>query len=396
MDTPVIDADSHVWEPPTIWTDLLSERERVLAEDAFWHERRPDGTELTVVNGKAVRPMNRNRLNRYACFHPGATVESIAELDPNAHHEDTPGASDGVARLRDLDALGIDQQVVFPTLFAEQLPVVESPRAAVALARAYNDWAAGFASAAPERLHPVGVLPLQSIPGALDEIERVVARGFRAVLLRPSFHDGRFLNHSDYRPVWAAIADAGLVAAVHPSNGSTNPERTSAGPFVERVASALGVGHDVAASIAPIQDDMTAVIALCYYGHREDHPNLKLSLSHAGAAWFPLVLEKAETYLWLFPPGMIPVTLEPEELWLEQETLVTFDAWEDSVAVLWDPVYARVGAWGSRYPHHDATTPDEARDLLARHGVPPDAQAAMLAGNAARTYGLTVREPAPA
>jgi predicted TIM-barrel fold metal-dependent hydrolase len=391
----VVDADSHVYEPPSIWTKHLSKRERALTEDAFWHERGAHGTELTVVNGKAVRSLNRSALNRFACFRPGATVDSIAALDPNQPGDDTEGAADGAARLRDLDALGIDQQVVFPTLFAEHLPVVQSPHAAVVLARAYNDWVRELASVAPDRLHPVGILPLQSIPGALDEIERLADGGFHAVLFRPSFHDGRFLNHSDYNPVWDALSDAGLVACIHPSVGNTNPEFTSAGSFVERVAANLDIGYDVAPAIAPVQDNMSAVLALCYYGHREDRPGLKLALCHAGAAWFELALEKSETYLWLFPAGPVPVTLEPEELWLEQATLVVFDAWEDSVGIISD-LYGRVGAWGSRYPHHDATTPDEAIAMLERHHVDATAVGQMMGGNAARVFGLPVPEPANA
>jgi len=386
-DFPIVDADSHVWEPPEIWTRYLSEGERTLAEEAFWHERGPGGSELTVVNGRSVRSLSRSRLNRFTCWTPGATPESIGALDPAAPGPENPGVADAAARLRDLDALGIAQQIVFPTLFAEHFPVVESPRAAVALARAYNEWVAEFAAGGAGRLHPVGVLPLQSIPGALAEIERVAGRGFPAVFLRPSFHQGRFLNHSDYDPIWRAVSEAGLVACVHPSVGNTNPEFTSAGSFVERVAGNLGIGHDVAGSIAPVQDNMSAVLTLCYYGHREDHPDLKLALCHAGASWFELALEKAETYLWLFPPGPKPVTLEPEHLWLERETLVTFDAWEDAPALL-SEVYGQVAAWGSRYPQHDASSPDEALATLERNGVKPDLQARMLGGNAAAIYGL--------
>lgn len=383
---PVIDADSHVYEPPELWTAFLSEGERILAEQAFWHERGPEGTELTVVNGRPVRSLNRTRLNRFACFRPGETLESLGELDPSAASEDNPGAADAAARLRDLDALGIDQQIVYPTLFAEHLPVVESPRAAVALARAYNDWVSKLCSEGSGRLHPVAVLPLQSVPGTLAEIERVAGAGIGAVLMRPSFVAGRFLNHSDYDPVWKAIEEAGLVACIHPSVGNTNPEFTSAGAFIERVAGSLDIGHDVAGAIAPVQDNMAAVLALAYYGHLENHPKLRLSLSHAGASWFELALEKAETYLWLFP-GPLPVSLEPEKLWLERDTAVAFDAWEDSVGIL-SEVYGRAGVWGSRYPHHDASTPEEAIAMLERNEVSEGRIAAMMGGNAARIFGL--------
>jgi predicted TIM-barrel fold metal-dependent hydrolase len=382
-----LDANSSVWEPTSIWTEGLSSSERTLAEQAFWHERGARGSELTVVNGRAVRSLNRSPLNRYACWRPGDSPESIGARDPAAPGEDNPGAWDAAARLRDLDALGIAKQIVYPALFAEHLPVVESPRAAVALARAYNDWAASLAAAGEGRLLPVAVLPLQSIPGALAEIERAARAGFRGAMLRPSYVQGRFLNHSEYAPVWAALAETGLVACIYPSAGSTNPEFTSAGPFVERVARHLGIGHDVAGAIGPVQDAMTFVLALAYYGHLEDHPELKLCIAGAGASWFTLAVEKAETYLWLFPAGPIPVSLEPEELWFRAGRAVCFDAWEESIGVLADE-YADVGVFGSRYPRHDTATPAEAVAMLERNGAKPERIAQLMGGNAARLFGL--------
>jgi uncharacterized protein len=386
MATEVIDADSHVWEPAAIWTDYLADAERVLCEDAFFHDEGPGGTEVTVVNGRRVRNLNRSPINRFAAWQPGMTVDDVAALDPRSPPAIVAGARDPAARLADLDAMGVDRQIVFPTLFTEHLPVVESPVAATALARAYNDWVADFCSVAPDRLHPVGVLPLQSVPAALRELERLRDKGFRGVLLRPCAHQDRYLHFAEFAPLWRVLEETGLVACLHPSPGSTNPEFTSHGPFLERVAEPLGIGHDVAPAVAPVQDAMFAVLSLLYYGHLEDFPGVRLALLHAGASWLELALEKAETYLWLFP-GPISVSLEPEELWFERPTLVTFDAWEDSVAELHD-VYGSAVAWGSRYPHHDAHSPAEARALLDKAGVPAETVAAMLGGNAAARFGL--------
>jgi predicted TIM-barrel fold metal-dependent hydrolase len=47
-----------------------------------------------------------------------------------------------------------------------------------------------------------------------------------------------------------------------------------------------------------------------------------------------------------------------------------------------------VAAWGSRYPHHDASEPQEAITLCERYGLSPQAQAKLLGGNAARFFGL--------
>ena len=58
-------------------------------------------------------------------------MEDIGSLDPDTFQPLNPGASDPAARLADLDAMGVAQQVVFPTLFGEYLPQVLDEAAAV-------------------------------------------------------------------------------------------------------------------------------------------------------------------------------------------------------------------------------------------------------------------------
>src|SRR5207247_8904995 len=123
------------------------------------------------------------------------TPEQIGQLDPDQRHPITPGAQDPTARLRDMDTMGVERALLFPTLFAEYFPLVENPDAAWALARAYNDWLLDFAQADPRRLIPVAVLPLQAPSFALRELERVAQRGFGAVAIRPVFFEGRFPSH---------------------------------------------------------------------------------------------------------------------------------------------------------------------------------------------------------
>src|SRR5262249_46501565 len=113
---------------------------------------------------------------------------------------------------------------------------------------------------------------------------------------------------------------------------------------------------------------------------------LRLTFSHAGAAWVPLALEKAETYLWLFS-GIRDVSLEPEHVFFGRPSLVSFDSWETPVARMPD-VFGEVAAWGSRYPAHDAGTVEEARAMLAAHGVREASVAKYPGGNALRHLGL--------
>ena len=89
---------------------------------------------------------------------PGSTFDDPATFRPLA--EAQPGGSDPVARLADMDAEGIDQAVLYPTI-GLYFSAVADPAAAVALARAYNDWLAGYCAADPRRLFGAAMLPLQ-------------------------------------------------------------------------------------------------------------------------------------------------------------------------------------------------------------------------------------------
>ena len=49
----------------------------------------------------------------------GDRAGAVADLTASVAHETNPGASDPAARLADMDVLGIDHAVVYPTLFLE-------------------------------------------------------------------------------------------------------------------------------------------------------------------------------------------------------------------------------------------------------------------------------------
>jgi len=128
--------------------------------------------------------------------------DAIGALDPDVRHPAAAGASEPQARLADMDAMGVDQALLYPTWFAEGFFLVRDPDIAYALARAYNDWILDFCKAAPERLFAAAILPLQNMDFALEELQRVARLpSFRAVFIRPMFLEDRYLNHPYYDPL---------------------------------------------------------------------------------------------------------------------------------------------------------------------------------------------------
>src|SRR5262249_20945404 len=206
----VVDVDSHVWEPAAVWDKFLDRDYRVAARSAFFHDVDAHGIETTILNGRRARSLRRSGINRHACWRPGMTPDDIGRLDPEVPHPVTAGASDPAARLRDMDAMGVDRALLFPSLFAEHFPLVQNPDVARALARAYNDWLLDFAAADPRRLVPVAVLPMQAPSFAIRELERVAARGVKAAFVRPVFFEGRLPNHPSYDALWKRLEDLGI------------------------------------------------------------------------------------------------------------------------------------------------------------------------------------------
>ncbi len=402
----VFDGDSHLIEPAAVWETYLDPAYRQSARSAFWHDEGPV-TPVTVLNGRmaaelyqphaspvvATRqvypPHETAHVNipRHGVWHPGMTADDVAALDPDRRHPLNPGGSDPEARLRDMDAMGIDQALLFPTYFAEYFPLVENPDVARALARAYNDWAHELGQADPGRLFPAAVIPMQDINFAVAEAERAAGLGFKAAFIRPHYVQDQLPHHPYYYPLWRALEEAGMLFCSHPSWGINAREMDANAPFVERIAAYNGIGHAVAEVVAPVMDNGVFLIALMFEGLLEKFPNIKLYLAHSKATWLPLYLEKTEGYLWLSRQQQ-PVSLEPEQVFRSRSTLIAFDGGESSIWELYD-AFEDVAAWGSLYPNHDTRTATETIAELEHHRVPEAAIEKLMGGNTARVLGVS-------
>ena len=415
---PVFDSDTHVVEPKDLWERYLDPDYRALGKSALWREEGRFGSYLKV-NGRPVHDTGNRNIPRHAVWRPGMTWDDVGALDPAIVHPINEGAQDPKARLRDMDAMGVDQAFLYPTWFAEGFHLVEDPDAAYALARAYNDWIADFCSAAPGRLFAAAMLPLQNVDFALEELSRVSKTAcFRGVFIRPMFIDGRYFTHPSYDPLWGELEALGLVAAVHPSPGLWSPEWTSHGPFIEklhgRLAQAAGLlggipaaagggpeagggasggspspmGHPIAPILSYWLDNhMFVASALIGFTVMQRFPDMKVVVAHGKASWMEEVIEKMEASTRVIPLlHYYPVRTDPEKMWEEGHVVLGFDAEERLVQKL-PHVFGEKVVWGSRYPHHDTTSAWDAIDMLVSANVPERAIARMMGGNAAEQFG---------
>src|SRR5690606_5205281 len=126
--------------------------------------------------------------------------------------EDIPG------RLAHLDELGIETQVLYPTLYLR--PVSDDVPTELALTRAYNRWLADIWRQAGGRMRWVVIPPLRSpIDTIREELEFAKDSGACGIFLRGLEYD-RALGDPIMYPIYRLAGELDLAICIHSANGS--------------------------------------------------------------------------------------------------------------------------------------------------------------------------------
>jgi aminocarboxymuconate-semialdehyde decarboxylase len=144
------------------------------------------------------------------------------------------------------------------------------PQEGLRISRIQNESLARMAQAYPDKINAFGTVPLQDVDLAIKELKNLMQEpGFCGVEIAASVRDV-FVGDDRFRPFWAAAEEAGALVFIHP---------TSHGLGISGLADYYMwncVGN-------PLE---TAVVAaqMVLAGIMEEHPNLKVLLSHGGGA----------------------------------------------------------------------------------------------------------------
>ncbi len=182
----------------------------------------------------------------------------------------------GAGRIADMDAAGIDLQVLSAlTPGAQNLP---GP-AGVAYARRLNEWVAHeVIPAYPERFRAFATLPLSAPDAAPAELEHAVRNlGFLGAMTYGAV-DGKFLDHADFAPVLAKAEALGVPIYIHPnwaSPAAMDLYYNDVGdPLVGRVLSGAGYGWH--------QEVALQCLRMIVSGVFDRHPKLQIIVGHMG------------------------------------------------------------------------------------------------------------------
>jgi predicted TIM-barrel fold metal-dependent hydrolase len=192
----IIDADAHVLETERTWDYMLeaerSMRPRIVATPGDT----ASGGESWLVDGTTI-----------------GKARNVGHETPKESRE----MDDIQARLKHMDELEVDVQVLYPTIFLR--PFTRRPEVELAVTRSYNRWLVDIWKQAPERLRWVAVLPLLSMDKALAEARFAKENGACGIFMRGLEGDKR-VSDSYFFPLYEEAGRLGLPVCVHSATGS--------------------------------------------------------------------------------------------------------------------------------------------------------------------------------
>lgn len=384
VDLKVIDTDTHISEPPDLWTsrvpakwkDVVPHVERN-PETGYQHWRIGDywlmGTGFYAVAG-------------WKDFPPHGPVD----LDQEGVDA---GSWDPAERLRRMDQFGIYAQILYPNLigFETNQFIRLGHDVALACVEAYNDFQSEFASADPKRFVPITMVPFWDVEASVKEIERCTAMGHRGILFANKYEQIGLPPFFDphWDPIYATVQDLGLSVNFHVGfSSSTDGSAASMKQLLANFsapAAALGTAIGLMSNGESIAKIITS--GLC-----DRFPRVPFVSVESGFGFLPYLLESLDWH-WKGYGAARDHELLPSE-YFRRQCYGTF--WFETTTLPLLATYPDNFMFETDYPHPTSMSPGPASPAeqpnvhIAKHfaDVPEDITRKVLHGNAARIYHL--------
>ena len=315
----IIDVDQHLYEPRTLWADHI---------DPSWRD-----DALAIVDddlGHAWLTWAGRRVGAADVQIPGDTA-AIGELnrrrragEPANYVYDEALAADlwePRARVGRLDAMGVDEAVLFPNFgLLWERALSGSLGALTANMAAWNRWCATVVDEGSGRLHPVAHLTFRDPDWLGLQLQALDAAGVRLAMIAPAAVDGRPLSHPDFDELWDAFVDHGVTPVFHVADqprvldDAFYPDDDSFVPVIE--------------SVFLWAPPAIALTDLIVNGTLDRHPDLHLGIIELSSIWVPMYLLMLDGG-WDFTTTLnggapAPLSMRPSEYVARQVRVASF------------------------------------------------------------------------
>jgi uncharacterized protein len=383
---PVIDTDTHVVEPPDLWTSRMPEKYGDLVPHVKWDGN--EAEEAWFIGDQRVAPVG------------GAAQAGWSEYPPDhprRWQDADPATWDAKARLARMDEYGIFAQVLYPNvaLFNQTLlQSVDDKQLMLSYIQAYNDWQTDWSSADPDRLIPMTTLPFWDLDATLAEIDRCATNGHRGIVF--SQEPGNFglpsLVDRHWDPMWASAQEKHLPVNFHIASGDISLAESGGGMAeAGRHASYASMG------VSFFMGNARTIAQLTCGGICHRFPQLNFVSVESGIGWIPFALASLD---WQWKNCGVHVEhpeyeLLPSEFFKRQ--IYGCFWFEDATAL---SALQQLGPdnilYETDFPHPTSMSPGPASSAIAPNDyleqtfghLPEPTLRAILHDNAARLYNL--------
>lgn len=400
LEYPVFDADNHMYETTDAFTKYLPPEYEGIVK-------------YVQVNGRTKLAL-RNVISEYIpnpTFNkvapPGAQELEFRLKNPSSKHESKPGDKELLPppryiesdpgffnpadRLALMNEQNVDRAMMWPTLASlleERLS--DDPKATVAVVHALNQWMhEHWTYNFEDRIFPTPVINLSIVEEAIRELDFVVERGARAILVRPAPVPDfgvrrRSMALPEYDPFWSRIQESGVLVGMHASDDGAQRylnewegRTTEYLPFTGKRSAFSAL---VNSEYRPIRDTVYSIIG---HGLATRFPNIRFMPVENGSQWVPTALKQFKK-LYAHAPEMF----DEDPMIAFHRSIFVHPFFEEDVRSIVDLVGADNVVFGSDYPHPEGlfdpvTFVDEISDL------PEADKAKIMGGNLAKLMGIS-------
>jgi aminocarboxymuconate-semialdehyde decarboxylase len=277
-------------------------------------------------------------------------------------------------RLEEMDALGVDVQVLSPTDCFYQYH--RDPATTARIAAECNDEVAEMVRGHPARFLGLGTLPMQDVDRTLAEMRRAVEQLRLAGFMIDDHVEGLTYDDERFDSVWAAAEELGAFIFVHQGRATAVAHRTPK--------------YFLLNSVGNLVDRTLTFACLVYGGVMDRYPRLAVGLAHAGG-YVPYAVDRMDRG-WQARPHLRGRTRDRPGTYVGRFYYDTVTYTDRNLRFLVDVVGVERVLFGTDWPAPMVV--DDPVRRIERSAVLTDAERqAILRGNAARVFRAAA--PAP-
>jgi predicted TIM-barrel fold metal-dependent hydrolase len=384
---PVFDADNHLYETEDALTKFLPDRYKGAVD---YVEVR--GRKKIVVRGTISNYIPNPTFDVVA--RPGAQEDYYRKGNPEGKSRREifgepmraiPAFRDPASRIALMDEQGLDRTLMFPTLASlVEERMRDDPELTHAVIHALNEWLhETWQFNYEDRIFTTPVITLPIVEKAVEELEWVVERGARVVLVRPApvpgYKGPRSFALPEFDPFWEKVVEHDVLVALHSSDSGYDRfanewvgSQSEMLPFQPQAFRMLQAWR-------PVED---AVSSLICHGALTRFPTAKVAVIENGSSWVaPLMRAMADAY------KKMPQDFPEDPIVALKRQVHISPFWEEDLNELADLIGEDRVLFGSDYPHPEGLAdPVSYTDEL--EGASDERVRKIMGGNLARLMGV--------